>query len=323
MSPPVVARTIIAPLIVLLTATLALSCAPQASRGAAASWSAGVTEHAIVAAGEDRRYLLQVPAARPRGRFGVTRAFPLVILLHGSGADGETIRRQSGIETLADSLHVVVAFPDGTNGRLGFGSDWNAGTCCGAAARGHVDDVAFIRGVITDVEAHLPIDARRVFVAGFSDGARMAYRMACDAAPLVAAIGVVSGSLRDEHCAPGRPVPVIAFHGTDDDDVPYDDDALTVWVTPPVPASSGLPPSVRFWSAVDACTGLAVQQVKPHVTRAQFSPCAGADVVLYTIDGGRHAWPGGEKDGSDGQEPTTELRATPLMLQFFLRHPRR
>jgi polyhydroxybutyrate depolymerase len=305
------------------TMLVAAACASEYTKSVNGGWSAGTAEHSIAVASDDRTFLLHVPTLRPRNRLGATVAFPLVILLHGSGADGETIRRQSRIEALADSLRFVVAYPNGKNGLLGFGSDWNAGTCCGNAARSHVDDVAFVRAVMGEVSRHIPIDRRRIYVAGFSDGGRMAYRVACDAASLVAAIGVVSGSLRDEQCAPLKPVPVIAFHGTADPEVPYTDSALTQPKTPAPAAAGMLPPSIRFWSAVDGCRGVALRRETVHVTRASFAPCAGADVVLYTIEDGLHAWPGGAKDGASGAEPTTEVHATETMVQFFFRHPLR
>ncbi len=280
-------------------------------------------ELSVAVGSDDRSFLLHIPAARPRTPLGVARAFPLVILLHGSGASGETVRHQSGMDHLADSLRFVVAYPNGSHAILGFGSDWNAGSCCGAAARDGVDDIGFIRALIREVAGHLRVDPRRIYVAGFSDGGRMAYRVACELSPVVAAIGVASGSLKDEHCAPSQPVPVIAFHGTGDQDVPYADSALTAKPAKAPAGAASLPPSIQFWSTIDRCTGVVVRREAPHVTRATFRPCAGAEVVLYTIEEGLHAWPGGEKDGSDGQEPTTEVKASEIMMQFFLRHPLR
>jgi polyhydroxybutyrate depolymerase len=301
----------------------AATCARDYGQSSGTAWGAGTAEHSISVGSDNRTFLLHVPAIRRRNRLGVSIGYPLVIVLHGSGAEGQTVRRQSGLDVLADSLRFAVAYPNGSNSLLGFGSDWNAGTCCGNAARSHVDDVAFIRGVIAETSRRLAIDPKRVFVAGFSDGGRMAYRVACDMSTTVAAIGVVSGSLVYDHCFPTRPVPVIAFHGTADPEVPYRDSALTLSTAPVAAAAASLPPAIRFWSAIDRCSGLTVRRDAPSVTRATFTPCAGADVVLYTVEGGLHAWPGGEKDGSDGQRPTTELRATNAMVQFFLRHPRR
>jgi polyhydroxybutyrate depolymerase len=48
----------------------------------------------------------------------------------------------------------------------------------------------------------------------------------------------------------------------------------------------------------------------------------GTEVVLYTIVGGRHAWPGGQIGGPLGDEPTQEISATDLMWEFFVRHPK-
>lgn len=309
----------------LVLGTVGVCCVACHSRPPATSgepWRPGTAQHTVNVGGDQRTFLLHVPRERPRTRFGVPRAYPLVVLLHGSGATGETVREQSRMDTLAESRRFLVAYPNGSRGLLGIGSDWNAGTCCGAAARTNVDDVAFIRTVISAIAQHLPLDTRRIYVAGFSDGGRMAYHLACTNASSIAAIAVVSGSLVDDRCRPARPVPLIAFHGTRDDDVPYDDSARSTAGIAPVAASAGLPPSVRFWSAVNQCKGLSIARISPHVTRAAFAPCA-ADVVLFTIDSGEHAWPGGAADGPGGDQPTAELHASDLMVQFFFRHPLR
>ncbi len=298
------------------------SCARDYGQGRTDHWGPGTAGHTVAVGNDERDYLLHVPAAPRRSRLGVALGFPLVILLHGSGADGETVRAQSRIEHVADSLHIVVAYPNGSTSLLGFGSDWNAGACCGNAARSHVDDVAFIRAIVSEVSHHMPVDARRVFVAGFSDGGRMAYRAACDLSTVIAAIGVVSGSLKAEQCAPTRAVPIIAFHGKGDTEVPYDDSIPNVTLTS-TSAAESLPPSIEFWSVVDRCKGHTARREAPHVVRTTFTPCTGADIVLYTVEDGGHAWPGGERDGSDGAISTTELHATERMLDFFLRHPRR
>ncbi len=185
---------------------LALGCVFGRGEPVRVGEVAGTGEHEVRVGELERSYLLHVPTARPR-RLGRELNYPLVIVLHGSGASGETVRRMSGMDTLSDSMHFVVAYPNGSTGRLHLRSDWNAGACCGPAESRNVDDVAFIRRLIDTVAATVPIDRNRIFVAGFSDGGRMTFRVACEMSGTVAAIAVVSGSIADSLCAPKRAVP--------------------------------------------------------------------------------------------------------------------
>jgi polyhydroxybutyrate depolymerase len=284
------------------------------------AWTAGTSERDVLVGGDTRSYVLHLPTRVRRNRLGATVAYPLVLVLHGSGADGSTVEMQSGMDHLADSAQFIVAYPNGATMLFGLGSDWNAGKCCGNAVRSNVDDLAFLRATVDDVARHVPVDRRRIYVAGFSDGGRMAYHVACDAASMVAAIGVVAGSVVDDSCVPSRPVPVIVFHGTADDEVPFSAAPEANTATPLLPAVA--PPSVRFWATTNRCQQATTRLESPHVTRVQFASCA-ADVVFYNIDGGGHAWPGGRKDGDGGAEPTSELNASAAMIRFFLRHAMR
>lgn len=305
-----------------LAGFVAGGCDPRRVSSPGAMWKAGTSDHEVRVQSDDRGYVLHVPAAPRRNRLAIAVAYPLIVVLHGSGADGETVERQSGMDHLADSLHFVVAYPNGATRIFGLGSDWNAGKCCGNPARANVDDVGFIRAVVADVSKNLPIDRRRVYVAGFSDGGRMAYRIGCDASDLVGAIGVVSGSLVDDSCAPARPVPLIAFHGTSDSEVSYGEEAEGVQPKAMIASSASLPPSVRYWATTDKCQRVAIARPAAHIARAQFTGCA-ADVLFFAVDSGGHAWPGGAKDGDDGAVPTHELNASQAMVGFFMRHPLR
>jgi polyhydroxybutyrate depolymerase len=244
----------------------------------------------------------------------------LLIVLHGSGGSAQAVRHASGLDSVGDARGFFVAYPNGSKGRFGLhASDWNAGTCCGAAARDRVDDIGFLHALIERVSAQLPVDRHRIYVAGFSDGGRMAYRAACDLASEIAAIAVVSGSLMTEQCTPARSVSVVAFHGTSDDDVPFNDRSL-VEPSPTTPQlASALPPSIRFWAAANGCRNATSRRESPHVTRTALTTCSGADVWFYAIEGGVHGWPG-EPDGTGSQPPMNELSATGVMVRFLLRH---
>ena len=237
-------------------------------------------------------------------------------MLHGSGANGDAIRRQSGMDSLSESERFLVAYPDGSSEIFGLNADWNAGECCGGAYVEHVDDVTFLKAIIADVSAQLPVDRRRIYVAGFSDGARMTYRAGCEMADELAAIAAVAGSLVDAHCAPTRPLPVIAFHGTGDDEVPFDDSAYTRAPRAVSPSVGSLPSSIKFWMSTDGCRDASDVHAGPMVIEHAGVGCA-ADVVFYAIEGAGHKWPTLRLNGA-----TTALSASQIIARFFLRHAR-
>jgi poly(3-hydroxybutyrate) depolymerase len=221
---------------------------------------------------------------------------------------------------VADSALFLVAYPDASDGGFGlYPSDWNAGNCCGGAYRNNVDDLAFLTAVISAMSAHVPVDPKRIYVAGFSAGGRMAYHAGCQLSGTFASIAVVSGSLVDQACAPNNPMPMIAFHGTDDPEVSYDEPAPTPPTAVPA-AAAPMPPSARFWVGRYRCTSGTPSLISTYTTRIRFTACAtGTDIDFYKIQGGTHGWPGGP-DAPGNLPPMNEIRASFLIWQFFARH---
>jgi polyhydroxybutyrate depolymerase len=301
----------------------AVACSIDGPTGAGESgvWSAGTSAHATPVGALTRTFLVHVPPKKRLNSSSLPLPWPLVIVLHGSGADAGSVEQQSGMDSLADASRFLVAYPNGKGGAFDFyPSDWNAGNCCGAAYRDNIDDLGFITALIQEVSLHVPVDVHRIYVAGFSAGGRMAYHVACQLAPSIAAIGVISGSLVDNGCTPATKVPLFAVHGTADPEVPYDLDAPAPIGTVPAVADS-LPPSVQYWTALNACTAGSDSTTAADVVRTIFTPCSAADVNFYAIEGGTHGWPGGPVDPGS-QPPMNELKASVLMWQFFIRHRR-
>jgi polyhydroxybutyrate depolymerase len=125
---------------------------------------------------------------------------------------------QTGMDAAADRRGLIVAYPDGP-GHWPFARTWHTGRCCALALEKDVDDVAFIRALITDLRAKLAMDSSRIHVTGFSDGAMMTFRLGCELADQVAAITVVAGRMPDVHFRPARPLPVLGFGGTGDEEL--------------------------------------------------------------------------------------------------------
>jgi polyhydroxybutyrate depolymerase len=155
----------------------------SANRTAAATTSASIDID-----GRTRTYLLHTPPGYDRHR-----RTALVLVLHGATQSPDGAERMSGMSALADREKFLVAYPGGT-GRLSRVPTWNAGNCCGYALTHKVDDVAFIRALIDKLEHDYPVDPKRVYIAGISNGAMMSYRLACELSDKIAAITPVEGA---------------------------------------------------------------------------------------------------------------------------------
>jgi polyhydroxybutyrate depolymerase len=288
------------------------ACSPDNILGTSGGWLPGTTTHFIAVGNTPRDYLLHVPQRLPALPGDTLPPYPLVLVLHGSSGSAEDIRETTRMDSLSDAYGFIVAYPQGTNGGGLFASDWNGGACCGSAARENVDDVGFFSALATEISRNVSVDQNRIYIAGFSSGAIMAYHAACKLAPMIAAIAVVSGSLKDDNCVPGNAVGLIAIHGTNDDQVPYNDIALTQSPVVETGIAAQLPPSVQFWAGTDGCDGATVSMQSPNVALTSFSSCTGAKVVLYTIEGGWHEWPSIYSDA-----PLSELSASKVIVQYF------
>jgi polyhydroxybutyrate depolymerase len=175
-----------------------------------------------------------------------TTAWPLVVLLHGYGATAFVEDAVFGFTNFAPAGGFLGALPEGTTD-AGGSQFWNAtDQCCDFGSTG-VDDVAYLNAVIDDMQARYRVDPKRVYVVGHSNGGFMSYRMACDAAPRIAAIMSLAGATWKDtsRCAPAAPVAVLQVHGDLDQEVAYG-------------GTAGLPSaheSVADWAAYDGCAG--------------------------------------------------------------------
>jgi polyhydroxybutyrate depolymerase len=226
---------------------------------------------------------------------------PLLVVLHGLGSSPETVARYYGIEAVVDELGVAVAYPEGSEEVSGTGwigqrhRFWNATDWCCNFQGSSVDDVAYLDLVLDDLLARYPVDARRVYLLGLSNGGYMAHRYACDRAERVAAIVSQAGAMWADaaRCRPGEAVAVLQLHGTEDTMVPYGG-------MPPRGPGGPSQPSARQtaldWVALDRCelrvdTSAPARDLLSDVDGAETSTerwggCRG--VELWTLHGAPH-----------------------------------
>jgi polyhydroxybutyrate depolymerase len=258
--------------------------------------------------GRTRTYLLHVPAGHD-----AAGKIPLVLVLHGATQSPESAERMSGMSELADREDFVAAYPSGT-GRLSRVPTWNSGNCCGYALTNQVDDVGFIRALIDTIEGQYPIDPKRVYVTGISNGAMMSFRLACELSDKIAAVAPVEGA-QNLDCRPAHPVSVIIFHGTSDHLVPFDGGS-TPYQIGGRRTDTPVEDTVAFWVKEDGCASAPRHEESSEVHTTIYSGCKiGTGVALYAIQGGRHMWPGLAISGNN-------VPATDLMWSFFTQHPK-
>ncbi|HZI42122.1 MAG TPA: PHB depolymerase family esterase [Gemmatimonadaceae bacterium] len=272
-------------------------------------YSANRDNGSFVSSGERREYLLYVPQ-----RYDRTRPTPLVISMHGAGLWSASQRDISRWNDLADAKGFIVVYPSGVGGK---------GVRIWRAEPGDdlTKDVKFIAALIDTISAHYNIDSTRIYANGLSNGGGMSFALSCTLADRIAAIGVVAGAqtLPWRLCSDQRPMPMIAFHGTADTHVPYMGGSS--WLSPrPWPS---VPKWTANWARRNHCEG------EPHdssiaadVNRRTYTHCADSrSVVLYTVRGGGHTWPGGmELPQWFVGRTTRSIDATRLMWDFFSSH---
>ncbi|HEX2203121.1 MAG TPA: PHB depolymerase family esterase [Longimicrobium sp.] len=271
----------------------------------------------VRAGGRTRSYVVHVTPG-----WSTTRAAPLVVLFHGAGGDPAGMRRVTAFDATADARGWLAAYPEAPT------KDWNLGCGhCTAAEKAEVDDTAFVRVLIDDLVANAGADPARVYATGLSQGGQMAHTAACALPGRVAAFASVAATLLgqlSEACAPARAVPAMLIHGTADPAFPW-----LGGVTEEGLVYLGLEVSADFWAARNGCDGAPVLTPLPDTAddgtqarRLDYPGCAPGEVVVYTLVGGGHTWPGADPAlfGPDLGPVSREIDANTVMADFFARH---
>jgi polyhydroxybutyrate depolymerase len=317
-----------------MVAGIAVLSGRPAMAAGCADMASGVNPLKVMSGGKEQRAALVMPAS-----FDPAKRVPLIIGLHPSGGTGDTFARDTNLTAAATAKGFAVMFPDGAiqmpSASGGPGHYWNIPGVPlvggDAVPDGTRDDVRFISDIIDHVVKNSCIDARRIYVTGFSGGARMSSMIGCRLADRVAAVAPVAGLRAGRaagpefaepdagDCQPPRPIPVLAIHGTDDSTNPFPGGGGVRW-------GYSVERAAARWANLDRCSVTpATERVSEGVSRVRYSACgAGSEVLLYRIEaprdqGGGHVWPGGRADLS-ARAPPAALDATDLILEFFARH---
>ena len=203
------------------------------------------------------------------------------------------------------------------------------------------DDIKWLTALLDETEATLCVDTNRIFFTGMSNGAMMTSSVACALSDRVAAAAAVAGVRNPKGCEFSRPVPIVAFHGTNDQYLAFDggygpkvaglpnpsgEGSLGDGSVVAAPAAESVPEMTGAWATRNGCNAAEPTEstVTEDVTLLTWDCARGADALLYRVDGGGHAWPGSAFSASIVDfvgHTTMTISASDIMWQFFRSHP--
>lgn len=267
-------------------------CGHPVTTGAVAPGTSG--SRTLTAGTVTGSYLLTVPRSYRPGH-----PTPVIFLFYGFGSDPSQFSALTHLPTRASSDGYLVAVPQAQ------GSEWQFS--------GQGTDAAFVNELRQEIGGIYCVDQQREFAAGFSAGAAFTIIYACSHQGQMAAIATVAVEY-ELGCT--RPISILAFHGTADPLVPYQDGAIGL--SQPGVKVRGTELNMGDWARLDHCRSVPKQtRVGSEVTRQQWAGCIkGTSVDLYTILGGTHAWPGADPSASIGLT-TQQVNATTQALALF------
>ena len=220
---------------------------------------------------------------------GIGALLPTVLDWHASGETADREALVTGYEAVAEREGFIVVHPAHTTPGYDNSDSWQTDS-----ASLEADDVIYANALIDELVANWCADPARVYSTGFSLGALFTSRLVCVLSDRLAGAAAIAGVFHTDDCKPSRAVPFVAFHGTGDPVLPYDDTVEAVFGGDP--AFLAQKPFDEFQQfAVDAgCAAASIDtQLSDEVVQHNFTGCAdGVDRTFYEIVGGGHAWPG-------------------------------
>lgn len=275
--------------------------------------------------GVERSYLVFVPADSGGGAATGDAAptdvvapagngAPLLFVLHGRGGSGASMVETTGFNELAAAAGAVVVYPDGMSGQ------WNY--LAGLGGNDGANDPKFLETLAGEIAGLYPIDPKRVYVAGYSNGGFMAQRLACEPdSPFAgfASIAAAGFGGMPELCREPAPLSLMLVNGTSDSVVPWSG-RTGVIEGRELLLSASVPQTFAFWANHAGCGGASERRRIPlagptpeRVEILSVTDCpAESEVVLYAVVGGRHDWPrldgpGSAQAGSVGFDASAEV----------------
>jgi polyhydroxybutyrate depolymerase len=277
----------------------------------AAALLTSVGKSSAIDSSQSRPYRMVLPDA-PLSSAG----YPVIIYLHGYTSSSVAVEKFMGLTSVAKSKGVISIFPEGTIDAWG-ATFWNATPACCNFFDSTVNDSEYLRSLIDEISAKYPIDKRRIYLAGHSNGGFMANRMACEHADQIAGIVSVAGAIFSDvkDCKATQPVSVLQVHGVQDPVITYESGNLNGQQYPSANQT------VKSWAKINGCKigpikskkklGIEKSSKNLETSVLTFSKCkSSASVQLWSMSGVGHT-------------PKFNETFSQKALQFLLDHPKK
>ncbi len=258
-------------------------------------------------------YQVYVPASSANSQL------PLLVVLHGTGGDAITTQKWLGFDKYADEYGFVVIYPHSPDGQ------WDAGAGVlepGTGKRSPRDDSGYIASIIEEVAKTHSLDREKVFVAGISDGASMAFRLSCALDGTFAGLVSVAATIpvyANKNCTAAKPLSVLFIHGKQDSILPWDGivyRGIKIYLS--------LEESVNWWLERNGCDPQSRDQgylsFFGRVERRQIKHCLdNTEVEVYRVNDGGHAWPMRDhpKERTTGHV-NRDMDATAIIVEWLM-----
>jgi polyhydroxybutyrate depolymerase len=270
-----------------------------------------------------RTFIVHVPA-----QFDATHKLPVVIMLHGAGGSAEEAESYTSFDDESDREGFIVAYPNATlpfphraSGLYSNPALWHERSGTGELERTHRADIDFISAVIDELETEYSADPDRIYITGFSNGASMTLSLGLNLSDRLAAIAPVAGQLPSGRGQLKYALPLLFIVGSED---PIHPIAAAELPLTGAHHDTAAMRTVMRWQKMLECRARKIELVSNGVTQLTFNDCArGGEIVLYTVEGLGHVWPGAPNNLSRWLgHSSCKLLATKVIWQFFKTHPR-
>jgi poly(3-hydroxybutyrate) depolymerase/peptidoglycan/LPS O-acetylase OafA/YrhL len=206
---------------------------------------------------------------------GLPASAPVIVVLSGINATPAKEIARDDLTSYVQAGQAELVYP------AGYQKSWNAGGCCGKAAKANIDDTGFLTALAAAVD---PGHRHPLDLVGYSNGGRLAYRMACTDPELYGQIAVVK-AMPQPGCVVSKPVTILQIDSTNDTAVPYQ----------PGDKGKESPPAtvqVARLEAAGHCPSATTVQVRGSLRLTTWRDCTdGTQLGFAVYTGGGHSFP--------------------------------